>query len=81
MVASGAKPVYVLKPGWKKDNYEKSYALCRQVLYLSWLNGAVLHVGIGRFHPIEHGKGGFQDRKGQTDPLALGHVHGGERPS
>ncbi|MEI6534605.1 MAG: hypothetical protein WCN98_04630 [Verrucomicrobiaceae bacterium] len=35
-----AKPVYAHVAGRLGDNYEKSYALCRQVLYLSWLNGA-----------------------------------------
>ena len=40
VIASGAEPVYELAAGWKKSNYEKSYALCRQVFYLSWLNGA-----------------------------------------
>ena len=40
VVEKGAQPVYTLRPGWKNNNYEKSYALCRQVLYLSWLNNA-----------------------------------------
>lgn len=35
-----ASPAFELKAGRLGANYEKSYALCRQVLYLSWLNGA-----------------------------------------
>lgn len=41
VLKTGAKPAYALRPDGKLGtNYEKSYALCRQVLYLSWLNGA-----------------------------------------
>ncbi len=40
VVKHAAEPVYELKVGRLGANYEKSYALCRQVLYLAWLNGA-----------------------------------------
>jgi hypothetical protein len=40
VVQNGARPVFELKTGQYGANYQKSYALCRQVLYLSWLNGA-----------------------------------------
>ena len=33
-------PSYVVIPFVSEPNYPKSYALCRQWLYLSWLNGA-----------------------------------------
>ena len=35
-----AAPGYVAIPFVSEPNYPKSYALCRQWLYLSWLNGA-----------------------------------------
>ena len=63
VVENGAKPVYALKQGWKKNNYEKSYALCRQVLYLSWLNGA-------RFFNWETGD--FIGAKNRLIPSPLG---------
>ncbi len=73
VIASGAEPVYELAPGWKKNNYEKSYALCRQVLYLSWLNGA-------RFFMFESpnliqgktGKGDWKTGKNMLFPAPLG---------
>jgi hypothetical protein len=40
VLRDGAKPVFTHTAGRLGENYEKSYALCRQVLYLSWLNGA-----------------------------------------
>ncbi len=40
VLRDGAKPVFTHTAGRLGANYEKSYALCRQVLYLSWLNGA-----------------------------------------
>ena len=40
VLRDGAKPVFTHTTGRLGANYEKSYALCRQVLYLSWLNGA-----------------------------------------
>jgi len=40
VLRDGAKPVFTHTAGQLGANYEKSYALCRQVLYLSWLNGA-----------------------------------------
>ena len=42
VLKAGAKPAYALQNGQSREqvNYQKSYALCRQVLYLSWLNGA-----------------------------------------
>lgn len=39
VLKNGDKPVFEWKAGRLGANYEKSYALCRQVLYLSWLNG------------------------------------------
>lgn len=35
-----AAPGYAVVPFLSEPNYPKSYALCRQWLYLSWLNGA-----------------------------------------
>jgi len=40
VLKDGARPIYAMKPCRLGPNYPKSYALCRQVLYLSWLNGA-----------------------------------------
>jgi hypothetical protein len=37
---NGATPIYTLQTGAYGENYHKSYALNRQALYLSWLNGA-----------------------------------------
>lgn len=37
---NGATPIYTLVESPFGPNYGKSYALARQVLYLSWLNGA-----------------------------------------
>jgi len=70
---SGAKPVYALKPGWKKNNYEKSYALCRQVLYLSWLNGARFFLWeSGDFIQLKTGKGDWKTGKNKLIPSPLG---------
>jgi hypothetical protein len=37
---SGAAPLYDLVVGSFGPNYQKSYALCRQALYYSWMQGA-----------------------------------------
>ena len=73
VVESGAKPVYALKPAWKKINYEKSYALCRQVLYLSWLNGARFFLWeSGDFIQSKTGKGDWKTGKNMLFPSPLG---------
>lgn len=40
VASNGAAPRFVAPPCDWEPNYPKSYALCRQWLYLSWLNGA-----------------------------------------
>ena len=73
VIEKGAEPIYELSSSWEKNNYEKSYALCRQVLYLSWLNGA-------RYFMWESpncimgktGKGDFKTGKNKLFPSPLG---------
>ena len=73
VIESGAEPVYTLKPGWKKSNYEKSYALCRQVLYLSWLNGARFFMWeSGDFIEGKTGKGDWKTGMNRLFPSPLG---------
>ena len=56
-----AAPIYAMRPCTLR-NYAKSYALCRQMLYLSWLNEA-------RFFRWEAGE--FTRTKGVPTPLGI----------
>jgi len=40
VLENGAAPIYLIEPHRLGPNYSKSYALSRQMLYLSWLSGA-----------------------------------------